>query len=158
MDGKLSVAIDLMIKNDHKHRILIDSSVRDIGIPHTQHRILMRLAKHRRLPSQKDLAEHLNITAAAVTGALKKLENQGYIERTLGQDNRYNEISITEKGRALVESTREAFSRVDVSLFDGFTEDELDSYISCLDKMRLNMDARLEEIHINHEKGKIAKQ
>ena len=157
-DSKLSVAIEMMIRTDHKHRMLIDSCVRDIGIPHTQHRILMHLAKHKKLPSQKELAEFLNITPAAVTGALKKIEKGGYIERTLGHDNRYNEISITEKGKALVELTRDSFSRTDMSLFEDFTEEELDCYIFCLEKMQKNMKNKLEEIHINHEKGKMAKQ
>ena len=157
-DSKLGIAIEMMINTDRKHRMLIDSCVRDIGIPHTQHRILMHLAKHKKLPSQKELAEYLNITPAAVTGALKKIEKGGYIERTLGHDNRYNEISITEKGRALVELTCDSFSKTDMSLFEGFTDEELDCYVFCLEKMQKNMDNRFKEIYINHEKGKMAKQ
>ena len=33
--------------------------------------------------------------------ALKKIEQDGYIERTLGSDARYNELKITEKGISL---------------------------------------------------------
>ena len=138
-ENKLSRAIDMMIKTDHMHRALIDSRVRSLGIHRTQHRILMHLARCGKLPSQKDLAKHLDVTPAAVTCALKKIENDGYIERTLGHDNRYNEIQITEKGRALVQQTRTMFSEVDESMFVGFSDDELETYISCLEKLQVNI-------------------
>ena len=138
---KLNRAIEMMIATDRKHRHLIDSSVRDIGIQETRHRILMHLARHKMLPSQKELAEHLKVTPAAVTLALKKLEIDGYIERSLGQDNRFNEIMITEKGRALVSRTRDAFSETDRAVFEGFCEEELDCYIRLLEKMQDNMDS-----------------
>ena len=138
-ENKLSKAIEMMIRTDHMHRALIDSRVGSLGIHRTQHRILMHLARHGKLPSQKDLAKHLDVTPAAVTCALKKIENDGYIERTLGHDNRYNEIQITEKGRALVQQTRTMFSEVDESMFVGFSDDELETYISCLEKLQVNI-------------------
>ena len=142
-ENKLERAVDMMIRTDHMHRTLIESRVRDIGIHRTQHRILMRLARCGRLPSQRELAESLDITPAAVTGALKKIESDGYIERSLGRDNRFNEITITEKGRELVKLSREIFSSTDKSLFDGFTEEELDIYISCLLKLQDNIKKHL---------------
>ena len=47
-----SHAVDMMIRTDHMHRAMIDSRVREIGVHRTQHRILMHLARHGRLPSQ----------------------------------------------------------------------------------------------------------
>ena len=138
-ENKLSRAIEMMIKTDHMHRALIDSRAGSLGIHRTQHRILMHLARHGKLPSQKDLARHLDVTPAAVTCALKKIEKDGYIERTLGHDNRYNEIQITEKGRVLVQQTRTMFSEVDESMFVGFSDDELETYISCLEKLQANI-------------------
>ena len=139
MDKYLSLAIDKMIHTEHMHKSLIDSKVREIGIHRTQHRILMRLARCGRLPSQKELAERLEVTPAAIMIALKKLEGNGYVSKTLGRDTRFNEIEITEKGRALVKLTRETFSRTDKSLFRGFSEDELKLYISFLEKIQKNI-------------------
>ena len=138
-ESKLMRVVDMMIHTDRMHRFLIDSNVRDIGIHRTQHRILMHLARHGKLPSQKELAEHLDITPAAVTCALKKIENDGYIKRNLGSDNRFNEISITEKGKKIVNLTEELFTNTDKSLFKGFTDEELDLYISCLEKIQNNI-------------------
>ena len=143
---QLSRAVDMMIRTDHMHRAMIDGRVKEIGIHRTQHRILMHLARHGCLPSQKDLAEHLDITPAAVTGALKKIEQDGYIEKTLGKDNRYNEIRITEKGRNVVKQTRLLFSEVDFAMFDGFSEEELAIYISCLEKLQENMKRQTESL------------
>jgi DNA-binding MarR family transcriptional regulator len=136
---KLEEAIDIMIRTDRMHKSLIDSRVREIGIHRTQHRILMHLSRDGMLPSQKELAERLDVTPAAVTGALKKIEQDGYVERTLGHDTRYNEIKITEKGKAMVALTRKKFSEADKAMFDGFTDEELDIYISCLEKLQANI-------------------
>lgn len=136
---KLSKAIEMMIKTDHMHKALIDSRVGSLGIHRTQHRILMHLACREKLPSQKELAEHLNVTPAAVTGALKKIEKDGYVERKLGQDNRFNELRITEKGKELVKRTHTIFSETDSSMFEGFSDEELDTYISCLEKLQANI-------------------
>ena len=138
-DTKLRRAIEMMIRTDRMHKSLIDSRAREIGIHRTQHRILMLLARCEKLPSQKELAEHLDVTPAAVTGALKKIERDGYVERTLGHDNRYMELRITDKGRMLVEHTRRLFSEADISIFEGFSDDELDGYIASLEKLEANI-------------------
>jgi MarR family multiple gene transcriptional regulator MgrA len=99
----------------------------------------MHLACHCKLQSQKELADHLQITPAAVTGALKKLEQSGYISRTLGHDNRFNELEITEKGREVVEMSKVIFMSTDKSLFEGFSSEELDMYIKCSEKLKENI-------------------
>ena len=143
-ENKLSKAIEMMIKTAHMHRALIDARIGNLGIHRTHHRILMHLARHDSLPSQKELAEHLDVTPAAVTGAIKKLEQDGYVERTLGHDNRFNELRITAKGRELIFKTKEIFSEVDASMFDGLSDEELDTYVSCLEKLQRNIKKQCE--------------
>ena len=138
-ETRLSKAIEMMIKTDHMHKALIDSRVGTLGIHRTQHRILMQLARADRLPSQKDLADRLDVTPAAVTCALKKIEADGYVERTLGADNRFIELSITDKGRDMVKKTKKIFCDTDSAMFDGFTDQELETYISCLEKLQANI-------------------
>ncbi len=144
LETKLSRAVEMMIKTDRMHKCMIDARVREIGIHRTQHIILMNLAGCDKLPSQKELAERLDVTPAAVTGALKSMEQSGYIEKTLGQDNRYNEVKITPKGRELVARTHELFSEADVSMFEGFSEAELDNYIASLEKLQANIKKQCE--------------
>ena len=137
-------AVNMMIKMNHMHKHLIDNIVCDIGIHRTHHIILMHLARKGRFLSQKQLSEHLGITQAAVTQALKKLEADGYIKRELGSDNRYNEITITNRGIEVVEYTKTMFSAVDRSLFDGFSNEELESYVGFLEKIQKNILNKME--------------
>jgi DNA-binding MarR family transcriptional regulator len=138
-EKKLERAIELMMHTRHYHKNLFESKLRATGLYGTQHRILMHLACKCKLQSQKELAEHLQITPAAITGAIKKLEADGYIARTLGHDNRFNEIEITEKGRVVVEKSKEIFRTTDRLAFDGFSDEELDMYIRCLEKLETNI-------------------
>ena len=142
-ETKLFLTIDKMLRVNRFHKALIDSRVREIGIHRTQHRILMRLAKCDKLPSQKELADQLDITPAAVTLAIKEIEKEGYIKRTLGKDTRYNEIEITDKGRALVNLTFEMFSEADRTMLSGFSEDELDVYMGFLERIESNIKVQL---------------
>lgn len=143
-NSKMLSAVEMMMHTGRMHKSMLDARVREIGIHRTQHRILMLLAKCGTLPSQKELADHLDVTPAAVTGALKKIEQDGYIERTLGHDTRYNEIMITEKGKELVEHTRRMFIEADRAMFDGFSDEELDCYICMLEKIQSNIKKQCE--------------
>ena len=144
MNGNvIAKAIDMMIITDRMHRHLIDFQAGKIGIHRTQHRILMHIARNNKLGSQKSIAEHMGVSSAAITGALKKLEQDGYIERKHGADGRFNEVAITEKGKRIVEETKQLFFAADTSLFDGFTEDELESYMKNLSKIQENIRKQL---------------
>lgn len=132
-------AVNRLIKINWSHKAKIDGKVAEIGIHRTQHRILMYLAKTGQLPSQKRLAECFGITPAAITGALQKLEADGYIERKLGEDNRFNEITITEKGREVVEKTKSMFAAVDEQLFQGFSKEEIVALSGYLERIIVNM-------------------
>ena len=145
-DNKVLKAVNLLIHTNRSHKRILDSCVcSKIGLHRTQHIILMHLARHNSLPSQKELAEHLGITAAAVTGALKKLESGGYILRKIGGDNRYNEILITETGRRVVSESRAMFHSIERSLFVGFTDDELTEFIGFLEKIQSNVNSEEEK-------------
>ncbi len=142
MESKVFTAINKLIKINRAHKSLIDSRVAEIGMHRTGHRILMRLAREGALPSQKKLAEHLEITPAAVSGALQKLESDGYIARKLGSDSRFNEITITEKGKEAVEKTKALFSEVDDTLFVGFSEEEIADFSGYLERIITNLKGR----------------
>ena len=142
-DTKISTAVNIMIKKDRMHKQLLDNTVNAIGIHRTHHRILMHIARNNKLISQKSLAEHIGITPAAITGALKKLEKDGYIRRKQGTDNRFREVEITDEGKRVVSETRELFIKADTSLFEGFSDEELDGYVSYLEKITKNIRRQL---------------
>ena len=142
-EAKISSAVNIMIKTDRLHKQLLDNTVSGIGIHRSQHRILMHIARNNKLVSQKSLAEHMGITPAAITVALKKLEKDGYIKRKQGEDNRFREVEITEAGKRVVNETRELFSKADTSLFENFSDEELEGYVMSLEKINANIRKQL---------------
>ena len=139
--------VELLIKINRAHKKTVDTGVSTkIGLHRTSHIILMKLSGSNSLPSQKELADDIGVSAAAISGALDKLEAEGYIERRIGNDNRFNEIFITEAGKRIVLETRELFLDIDSALFLDISEDELLSFKKCLEKIYNNVQ-RLEEVN-----------
>lgn len=102
----------------------------------------MHLARCTEIPSQKEIAEAMGISPAAVATTLKRLEKEEYISRNVtDEDNRRHEIRITEKGLSKVAESREIFESVDRSLFAGFSEAELSTLVDLLARMDKNLDA-----------------
>ena len=122
------------------HHTICDSRVKVLGLHPAQHRLLFHLACKRELTSQKALAEHLGISPAALTVSLGKLEAAGYIKKEVSSaDSRVNTPEITEKGRALLEESKEIFDEIDRDMFAGIEEEELNALISAITKMHANL-------------------
>lgn len=115
---------------------VFDKCLGSMNIHRSQHRILMYLARTGPAVSQKNMASELEISPAAIAVTLKKLEESGFIERTAHEnDNRFNSVNLTDKGREAVDATREAFYKVDMLIFDELTPAELETLGICLRKM-----------------------
>jgi DNA-binding MarR family transcriptional regulator len=141
-ESMVQKAIFTSITTDKMHRKAIEKWATDAGMHRSQHRMLMYLSRCENIPSQKDLALHFDISPAAVTTALKKLESDGYIERgkcSLSSDSRVNEISITERGREAVKESKKYFHSVDEKTLEGFSDEELDSFIGYLERIQDNL-------------------
>ena len=142
-------SVKTMIDTNKLHKKIFEEEISRTGLHRTQHFILMRLLHEEKLPSQKELAKHLNITAAGVTLALSKLESEGLITRESASDTRYNEIKITEAGINIVNQSKESFSKIDLSMFEGISFEEKVIFDKCLKKMKENLENLL-----NYERDK----
>ena len=142
-DSPYMRAVGLLRRVMRRHHALVERRTCDLGIHHSQHRMLMTLARRQEdIPSQKELAERLGISAAAVTTTLKKLEREEYITRSMtDEDNRKNEIRITEKGIAKLLEGRAIFESSDRTMFEGFTPEEMATFISYMERLNRNLDA-----------------
>lgn len=130
------------IATDKMHRRAIERWATDAGMHHSQHRMLMYLSRCEKKISQKDIAEHFDISPAAVACALKKLEADGYIERgkcSERSDSRYNEITITELGREATMQSRKYFRHVDMEALRDLSDEELDIFVSLLLRIQENL-------------------
>ncbi len=128
----------MAIMRDHKS--VVDWFVNETNLHKSQHRLLMHLSHLGNNVSQRDLAETLNITPAAVAVTLKKLEKNGLVGRKMAEkDNRYNEVVLTEKGKKIVKESHKVFKYADEKMFAGFSMEEMNSFEAYLDRIKANL-------------------
>jgi len=109
------------------------------GVFQGQHRMLMAISREENM-NQAELAEKMNISPAAVTVSLKKLEAEGYITRTTSKDdNRVNFLTLTEKGKIVVKQSIEIFKQMDDQMFKNFTQEEMNTIQIYLDRIFQNL-------------------
>lgn len=142
-------AVHLLMGANRLHRKVIDNHINEVGMYASQHRVLMYLSRFDKVPSQKEIADNFEISTAAMAVTLKKLEKEGLISKCKNEnryDNRYNEITVTEKGRIEAEKTAQFFDSVDAVMFKDFTNGELDDLCLLLEKIRNNLEQFAENI------------
>lgn len=128
----------LLRLTDHMLKCSIDRRVKTTGLYRSQHRMLMFLGEHPDC-SQTELAERMDISSAAVTVALQKLEKGGFIQRQMHKaDNRVNHVIITEKGRNAIDMSENFFKRIEQAAFDGFSKEELETLAALLKRVLKN--------------------
>nr|WP_245237687.1 MarR family transcriptional regulator [Paenibacillus ihuae] len=89
---------------------------------------------------QKDLADHFNRTGATITSMLQGLEKKGYIKREIPKENeRQKRIYLLKKGSDLVEEFDEIFMEVENSITRGLTEEESETFMKLLIKVKTTM-------------------
>lgn len=127
------------------HRMVLERQFNKTGVYRSQHQLLMYISENPNT-SQKDLAAMHHVSTATVAVSLKKLENGGYIKRVVDkQDNRFNQICITEKGKAIVEGSIAYFQKLETQMFEGFGPEELLQLQGFLDRVFQNLNGILPE-------------
>ena len=127
------------------HRMVLERELNKTGVYRSQHQLLMYISANPNV-SQKDIARMHQVSAATVAVSLKKLENGGYIKREVDQeDNRFNQICITEKGKAVVEGSIEFFQKLEAQMYEGFGPEELLQLQGFLDRIYQNLNRLLPE-------------
>ena len=122
------------------HHCIIESKTKDVGMHRSTHVMLRCLSESETPPTQKEIAEKLGISAAAVAVTLDKLECDGYVEKLpLDDDRRLKCVKITERGQAALASTEKIFRTVDAATFEGLSDGEIAALCGYLDVIRENL-------------------
>ncbi len=138
--------IEKYIRVTRLHRSVIEHQLEGTGVYRSQHQILMYVSNNPNV-SQKDLAKMYGVSGATIAVSLKKLEKGGYIKRMVDQDdNRCNQICITEKGRTVVEESVLIFQRLESCMFEGFSEHDMNVLGNLLDRIYGNLDRDLQPV------------
>lgn len=128
-------------RTDAAYKRLIEWLVKDTGVYRSQHRLLMHLNLQPNC-SQATLAEHLEISPAAIAVSIKKLEKGGYIRRETDEsDNRVHQVTITEKGGQVIQKSIAMFREVETQMFEGFSDEEMAQMEDFLERIYHNLGA-----------------
>ncbi|HAF63042.1 MAG TPA: MarR family transcriptional regulator [Anaerolineaceae bacterium] len=117
--GKMFPYVSRAIKNS------ADLMLEKSGLHHGQARLLMILS-HADGMSHSKIARDLHISPAAATKVIKRMEQQGYVQRRSDPtDERISRVYLKEEGLILVQKIHATFDRLESIMFRGFSDDEL---------------------------------
>lgn len=133
-------AVSLKFRRAEKaFRTMIERRVKNTGVYRSQHRLLMHLSRQPNC-SQVELAEHLEVSPAAIAVSIKKLEKGGYIKRETDEsDNRVHQVTITEKGEQVIRKSIIMFQEVEAQMFCGFSDEEMERMSDFLERIYHNL-------------------
>jgi MarR family transcriptional regulator, organic hydroperoxide resistance regulator len=107
------------------------------GLRDAQYTLLFGLCEHTEL-SSSELAHLAELSPASATEMLDELVQAGLVRRVRSErDRRVVLVSLSEPGRALVEEHRARFEPRWLAAFADFSEEELETAIAVLDRMRV---------------------
>jgi len=84
--------------------------------------------------TQKEIADEMQITAASIAITVKRMQKAGLLDRITDESNqRCNKLFITVKGQELSQKCKIEFDRMDLQMFAGFSEKDLEQLSQYLD-------------------------
>lgn len=120
-------------------RIIHQKSIMDFPLYPGQLHLLEFVNTHEGC-TQSEVAKHLMITPASVAVSTKRMEKSGLIEKRIRTDNlRCKRLYITEKGKKLSERCRKTINELDMVMFTGFSNRELNTLKDYLDRLFENI-------------------
>lgn len=136
---KLTQLMHTFLHVNRLRRMMVESEISKLGIHCSQHNMLTLIAGSKNI-CQKEIAQKLEISSAAVAVTLNKLELSGLIERTQSFDDaRMNHITITDKGAELLKSTKTVLDAIDSRLFEGIDDEQIEAMQKIMDSMTENI-------------------
>jgi DNA-binding MarR family transcriptional regulator len=121
------------------HHTRANQSMDKIGLYRGQARLLMALSEQDGL-SHSEIAEKLEISAAAVSKVIKRMEQAHYVQRQADPaDERVSRVYLQAQGHALIAEIRRTFGRLDRTMLDGLVEPDLERFRDLLTRMQANL-------------------
>lgn len=145
--------MDLLSRQmNQAHRAAVQGELNAAGLGEVGHPMLVSILQSAgedpegQCQAQRELADLLHVSPAAVANSLKCLERDGYIRREpWQQDARRNRVFLTAKGSSAVEGCRDVFRRVSERMMAGFSQEELHQLAQFQRRMLDNLNSREKE-------------
>lgn len=126
-------------------RDIINRDVEKLGVQNSYRQLLFHLSRKDGV-SQLELARATHLKAPTVSVTLKNMEADGLVERKGDiNDLRIIHVYLTDKGRQTDDKIREIHHMLDSRMTEGISQEELDTLVATLTKMRDNMLKATEE-------------
>ena len=91
--------------------------------------------------SISDLKNHLHITHQTARGIVKRLEEKGFVKLSVAEsDGRYKMVSLTEKGKHIVECLKQNGTHTGYQLLSGMTKKEQEQFSILIARALNNME------------------
>jgi len=127
------------------HATRADQCMDKIDLFRGQGMLLKFIDRHDGL-THSEIAAKLNISPAAVTKVIKRLEEQKYLMRKKDPvDERISRVYIQEEGKKVADEICSNFEQLGRSTFQGFTDEELDQLQSYFLRIQANLQNNFSE-------------
>ena len=104
-------------------------------------RFLDRREHEQELTLIKDIEQELNITKSVASNLVKRMVQNGLVELEVNpNDKRAKYVRLTDKSRSQMKQVKSFFDRIDRSLLDGISEENLVIFEEVLGKLQANVE------------------
>ena len=131
----------------HQLHLLVQKEAKRCGIefmggPQGQViRFLERREHEQELTLIKDIEQEFNITKSVASNLVKRMVQNGLVELEVSpSDKRAKFVHLTEKSRSQMKQVKSFFDRIDRSLLDGISEENLLIFEEVLGKLQANVE------------------
>ncbi|MBQ8967055.1 MarR family transcriptional regulator [Ruminococcus sp.] len=123
-----------------KIECIINARLADKDITAAQSHVLMYIIYHPAPVYPSDIQRDMHISAATVSGLVKKLRSKGYLTlEGCDTDERRRGLIVTEKALSHKAEIESCMSSIEDHAFKGFTEEELENLHGLLIRMAENL-------------------
>lgn len=126
---------------DERIKVRADEDLKRHDLTLTQTRVLGFLIEMGGRTTQKEIEDDLQVSHPTVVGLVSRMEQKGFLTtRTDPMDRRNKLVELTEKAKMLDEAIDMTVEQHDRELLQGFSEQEIDTLKSFLDRIIRNLD------------------
>ena len=131
----------------HQLHLLVQKEAKRCGIefmggPQGQViRFLERREHEQELTLIKDIEQEFNITKSVASNLVKRMVQNGLVELEVSpSDKRAKFVHLTEKSRSQMKQIKSFFNRIDRSLLDGISEENLAIFEEVMGQLQANVE------------------
>ena len=96
--------------------------------------------------TQIEIADNLGVSSASIAFSTKRLQKAGYLMKQVNHLNmRCNKLYVTREGEEVLDRFQEVYDEMYKTMFDGFTEEEIDMLGSFVERAAKNLEHMISE-------------